>query len=94
MEYKSHIWAGASKSILKLFDRVQERGKVLINDCRVSNSFDSLEHRSNVARVSLLYRYCNGRCFREIRAWFQIITYFYLVLVLLAEHILLWLIVQ
>lgn len=67
MEYNSHVWAGASKSILKLLDRVQERVKVLINDSRVSNSIDSLEHRRNVACVSLFYRYYNGRCSREIR---------------------------
>ena len=43
MEYNSHIWAGASRSIAKLLDRVQEREKVLINDSRVSTFIDSLE---------------------------------------------------
>ena len=38
---------------------------MLINDNRVSNS--SLEHRRNVAFVSLFYRYYNGRNSREIR---------------------------
>ena len=51
MEYNCHVWAGASKSILKLLDRVQKRAKVLVNDKRVSNSIDSLEHRRNVAFV-------------------------------------------
>ena len=31
MEYNSYVWAGASKSILKLLNRVQERATVLIN---------------------------------------------------------------
>ena len=29
LEYNSHVWVGASRSILKLIDRVQERAKVL-----------------------------------------------------------------
>ena len=56
MKCSSHVLAGASKSILKLFGRVQKRAKVLINDNKVSNSIDR-----NVACVSLFYRYHNGR---------------------------------
>ena len=67
MEYNSHVLAGASRSILKPLDRMQERAKVLINDNRVSNSIDLLEHRRNVACVSLWYRYYNGRSSCEIR---------------------------
>ena len=63
MEYNSHVWVGASRSILKFLDRVQKRAKVLINDNRVSNSTDSLEHRYNVACVSLFI----GKCFHEIK---------------------------
>ena len=40
---------------------------MLINDNRVSNSIDSLEHRRNVACVSLFSRYYNVRYSREIR---------------------------
>ena len=67
MEYNSHVWAGASRSILKPVDRVKENAEVLINDNRLSNSIDSLDHRRNVARVSLFYRYYNRRYSREIR---------------------------
>ncbi|XP_065363465.1 uncharacterized protein LOC135956806 [Calliphora vicina] len=67
IEYNTHVWAGASKSILELLDRVQERAKVLIGDSRVSNSIDSLERRRNVGCVSLFYRYYNGMCSDEIR---------------------------
>ena len=58
--YRSHF--SRFISILKLLDRIQKRAKVLIND-----NIDSLEHRSNVACISLFYRYYNGRCSREIR---------------------------
>ena len=68
MEYNSHLWAGAPKSILKLLDSVQESAKVLINDNRVFNTIDLLEHRRNVACVSLFHRYYNGRCSCEIRS--------------------------
>ena len=67
MEYNSHVWAGAPKSILGLLDRVQERAKKLIGDSRVSNSIDSLEHRRSVGCVTLFYRYFNGFCSDEIR---------------------------
>ena len=67
MEYNSHIWASASRSILKLLDRVLERMKVLINDNRLSNSIGSLEHRHNVACVSLFYRYYKERCSHDRR---------------------------
>ena len=53
MEYNSYLWAGASKSILKLLGRVQERAKVLINDNRLSNSIDSLEHRRFIIYCSI-----------------------------------------
>ena len=39
---------------------------VLINDSRVSNSIDSLEHCRKVACVSLFCRYYNGRSSRNI----------------------------
>ena len=66
MEYNSHIWAGAPKSILELLDRVQRRALALINDNSVSNSIDSLEHRRNVGCVTLLYQYYNGISAAEI----------------------------
>lgn len=42
MEYNYHVWAGASKSILKLLHQIQERVEVLIGDIRLSNSIDSV----------------------------------------------------
>ena len=38
-----------------------------VNDDRVSNSIDSLEHRCNLACVSLFYSYYNGLCSSKIR---------------------------
>ena len=56
MEYNSHVWAGAARSVLKLIDCVQERAKVFINDSRVFNSIGSLEHRRNVSCVPEIKR--------------------------------------
>ena len=67
MEYNSYVWAGASRSTLKLLDRVQEGVNVLINENRISNCIELLEHRGNVACVSLFYLFYNRRCSREIR---------------------------
>ena len=51
MECNSNVWAGVSRYILKLLDRLQGKAKVPINDNRLSNSIHSLEHRRNVACV-------------------------------------------
>ena len=62
MECGSHVWA-----ILTLLDRVQQRAKALINDNKVSNFINSLEHCCTVACFSLFYRYYKGRCSREFK---------------------------
>ena len=71
-----------------------ERVEVLINDSRVSDFVNLLEHRRNMACVSLFYRHYNGRCFREIRSLVLYKHIFLRTNLVLAEHILLWLIVQ
>ena len=43
MEYNSHIWTGASKSILELLDHVQRRALALINANTVSSFIDLSE---------------------------------------------------
>ena len=54
------------QSILRLLDRIQKRAKLLVNDGRLSNSIDLLEHRCNVACVSLFNHYYNQFCKSEI----------------------------
>ena len=66
MEYNCHIWAGASKTTLDYLDRVQNRAIKLINNAEVANTLDSLEHRRNVACITLFYRYFHGRCSLEV----------------------------
>ena len=67
MEYNLNVWAGASKFILKLLSPVQEGTKVLTDDKWVSKSIDSLQHRLNVACVSMFYRYYNVRSSCEVK---------------------------
>ena len=54
-------------SILIALDSVHEGAKFIVNNGRVFNSIDSLEHCCNVACVSLFYRYYNRFCSSEIR---------------------------
>ena len=56
MEYNSHLWAGASKSVLDFVDRIQSRALKLIGD-RVASCILSLEHRRNVNRIIFFYKY-------------------------------------
>ena len=65
MEYCCHIWAGASQQALSCLDRVQRRLRYLVGDSLFS-SLQPLSHRRNVASLSLLYRYYNGKCSKEL----------------------------
>ena len=65
MEYCCHIWAGASQHALSCLDRVQSRLRYLVGDSLFS-SLQPLSHRRNVASLSLLYRYYNGKCSNEL----------------------------
>ena len=66
MEYCCHIWAGASQQALSCLDRVQSRLRYLVGDSLFS-SLQPLSHRRNVASLSLLYRYYNGKCSKELQ---------------------------
>ena len=57
---------GVSTTILRLFDRLQERAKLLVNDGKIFNSIDLLVYCCNVEYVSLFYRNYNRLCSSEI----------------------------
>ena len=57
MEYNSHLWAGAPKSLLDFVHRIQSRSLKLIADDRVVSSITSLGHRRNVSCIVLFYQY-------------------------------------
>ena len=65
MDYCSHIWAGSPKSTLSVLDRLQNRIRSLVGDQLFSNL--QLGHRRDVASLSLLYRYVNGKCSAELK---------------------------
>ena len=65
MEYCCYLWAGAPSCYLELLDKLQK----LI--CRtVGPSLEPLDHRRNVASLSLFYRYYFGRCSSELAQLF------------------------
>ena len=66
MEYCCHIWAGASQQALSCLDIVQSRLRYLVGDS-LFLSLQPLSHRRNVASLSLLYRYYNGKCSNELQ---------------------------
>ena len=71
LEYCSHVWAGAPKS-LHLLDRVQSKAIRLISNPNLTNSQQSLSHRRLVADLSIVYRYFHGHCLRKSRVLFLI----------------------
>ena len=53
LEYSSHLWRGASKYSLSTLYRIQNRAVRLIDDYALTDSLDSLAHRTNVSALSL-----------------------------------------
>ena len=67
LKYCTHIWGGAPKSSLHLFDRIQSKAIRLINNQNLTNSLQSLSHRRLVADLSIFYHYFHGHCSQEIK---------------------------
>ena len=65
MEYCCYVWAGAPSCYLDLLDMLQKRICKSVGPS-LSASLEPLALRRNVARLSLFYRYCFGRCSSEL----------------------------
>ena len=65
MEYSCHVWAGAASWYLELLDKLQKRICRTVGPS-LAVCLAPLDHRGNVASLSLFYRYCFGRCFSEM----------------------------
>jgi hypothetical protein len=68
IEYCSHIWGAASKSYLHLLDSIQRRAVRIIRNPSITDNLDSLQHRRDVADLSIFYKLYNGRCSSELRS--------------------------
>ena len=64
MEYCCHVWAGAPSCYLELLDKLQKRICRTVGPS-LTASLEPLAHHRNVASLSLLFRYCFGRCYSE-----------------------------
>ena len=49
LEYRSHLWRGASKHSLATPDAIQKRAIKLIGDPALTNSLDALAHRRTIS---------------------------------------------
>ena len=65
MEYCCHVWAGAHSCYLELLDKLQKRICRIVGPS-LAASLEPLDHRQNVASLSLFYRYYFGRCSSEL----------------------------
>ena len=65
MEYCCHVWAGVPSCYLDLLGKLQKQICRIIGPS-LTASFEPLVHCQNVARLSLFYRYCFGRCSSEL----------------------------
>ena len=59
---------GASKHSLATLDAIQKRAIKLIGDPALTNSLDSLAHRTTISALSLYYRYYHGVCSVELKS--------------------------
>ena len=67
------VWSTALISVgsggsgfIRLLDRVESKAKRLINCPVLSSSLDPLYLRRDIGALSLFYRYCRGKCSREL----------------------------
>ena len=65
MEYCCHVWAGAPSCHLELLDKLEKRICRIVGPS-LAASLEPLDHRRNVASLSLFYRYYFGRCSSEL----------------------------
>ena len=65
MEYCCHIWAGAFSCYLELLDKLQKQMCRTVGPS-LAASLEPLAHHQNVASLSLVHRYCFGRCSSEL----------------------------
>ena len=65
MEYCSHLWAGSPSCYLELLDELQKQICRAVGPS-LTASLEPLAHHRNVASLSLLFRYCFGRCSSEL----------------------------
>ena len=68
MEYCSQVWGGAARTTLKMLDSVQKRAIKIIRNPQITKDLDTLQHRRDVADLSVFYKYYHGRCSDEIKS--------------------------
>ncbi|CAH2236486.1 jg21246 [Pararge aegeria aegeria] len=67
MEYCSHLWGGSAKYQLKALDSVDRRARRIIGDKSLTQAKQhSLQHRRNVACLSVFYRIYFSECAQEL----------------------------
>ena len=64
MEYGSHVWGCSTHTAL--INRMKSKAFHLINSPFLTDCFDSLSHRRNVAFLSIFYRYSHADCSSEL----------------------------
>ncbi|CAH2235027.1 jg1297 [Pararge aegeria aegeria] len=67
MEYCSHLWGGSAKYQLEALDSVDRRARRIIGDNSLTQAkLHSLQHRRNVACLSVFYRIYFAECAQEL----------------------------
>ena len=65
MEYRCHVWAGASSCYLELLDKLQKQICKTVGPS-LAASLEPLAHCQNVASLNFFYSYYFGRCSSEL----------------------------
>ena len=64
MEYGSHVWGDSTHTAL--LNRVESKAFCSINSPPLTDCLDFLNHRRNVASLSIFYRYFHADCSSEL----------------------------
>jgi hypothetical protein len=66
LEYCSHIWGGSSS--VWMLEKVDRRARRLIGDPMILGALQPLQHRRDVAALTILFRIYHGRCSAELHS--------------------------
>jgi hypothetical protein len=68
IEYCSHVWGGGPKTALNRLDSIQRRAVRIIRNDSITKNLDPLQHRRDVADLTIFYQYFHGLCSKDTRA--------------------------
>ncbi|XP_045491040.1 uncharacterized protein LOC123690909 [Colias croceus] len=78
VEYSSHLWAGSAKTHLGALDSIERRAcRIIADPSLIRSKLQSLDHRRQVACLSVFYKIHFGECAYELHHLIPPSPFFY-----------------